>query len=138
MSPGSRHLRITSASHREHRSIRWTANTLFSLAMLVVFCWHGILVQTHFHTNVRPLSAASELASSNGLTHGQSSPDTPDRCQICREAATAGHYLSPTVPALEARIGFASWRPVTPYIRQSGRSRSHAWHSRAPPLFLTH
>lgn len=108
------------------------------MAALLAFLWQSFVTQTHVHFAVqREATIAGSGAKAPCLpTMGQSSGDLAADCVLCQEIAHAGHYLLPAPIAFQAPEPVAAWLLAVPLRVLGFNRRSHAWHSRAPPLLL--
>lgn len=107
------------------------------IAVLVAFCAHSLVTQTHLHFDAHTTPAAL-LTANDGNSHHVEHPgkasDSSTDCPLCQEQAVAGHYLAPSPFIFVAPVLLALWlfNPVLP--GQVCEQRSHCWQSRAPPI----
>lgn len=116
-----------------------TRRRVLALAALLALLWQGFVVQTHVHYRDGPAQWSSGRGDSSGAT--LAAPRTPDDppydCPICRQAAIAGSYLTPSTPPLPIVLAAFAWFTSPLPKPWRGRQRSHAWRSRGPPDALT-
>lgn len=111
---------------------------LLMLGLLAAFLGQDIVTQSHVH----PLGAGGLFdtavgtgGSVNGAATEKRYPGrAPTDCPICRELATAGHYLAPDPLVLPETPLAVTWLFLLPIAALALGARSHGWHSRAPPL----
>lgn len=133
-------LRSSSAEARAHRARRRVPGEprvlLIIALMLAALLGQSIAIQSHLH-----LAEASEWAiptaadgdSRQGLSPLHAPVNKRAECALCRELASAGHYIAPDpIASFEARSPLP-WVFVLPVLALLCRSRSHRWQSRAPP-----
>lgn len=115
------------ASSPRHCAARWSR----SLALLLLLV-QALVVPAHRHAGPVPSIAA---AGSHVAAPAKSRPDHPAECPVCREVAHAGQYLTPG----EVRLPMAPAGTLAPVVAALASldtdARSHAWRSRAPPVF---
>jgi hypothetical protein len=112
--------------------------TAVFLVALFSFVWLNFVAETHSHQSLTGASPAS-VGVHGGLRAelGQPLPDQPADCPICNEIAHSSVYLLPTLIAFAVTALASTWiAQGTPTIAVV-HTRSHGWHSRAPPL-LSH
>lgn len=114
---------------------RRNALTAILIAALLCFLWQTIVVQTHFHSQLVPVSAVSgaNIAPQVSAPNHQSESDDPANCPICQERAHAGAYLTPEPAVFQVSAEFDNWVGTAPAPGTVAANRSHSWQSRAPP-----
>lgn len=108
------------------------------LAVLFAFTAQSFVSQTHQHFGPEGLSLG-RLAATSATPRSPDSPSQPDlpsHCMVCRAVAHAGDYLLPAPVVLAAPMTRTAWVEVAARAVPSRILRSHAWHSRAPPIQL--
>jgi len=105
------------------------------LAALAALLWQSLAVQTHMHA---PPVRAAFAHGTDAVAASPSRSDDPNGCPFCRQAARAGHYLTPGTLALSIGAVLA----VTPRLlhlpRWPRRHAPHGWYGRGPPAPLLH
>lgn len=107
--------------------------------LLLVFSWHGLVLQSHVHIAGR--HGAPGLSSARGATLAQTVgsgererlPVGSESCPIEREGALSGAFLSPVAPVLAEQAATADWHYRACARPSAHRSVAHDWRSRAPP-----
>ncbi|MEO5493920.1 MAG: hypothetical protein ABIR08_07815 [Sphingomonas sp.] len=113
------------------------AGRRFALLWLVVaLLFQGFATQTHAHLGADRAWAATEsarvaIAAVDGQKNG---PATPV-CPLCEEKALFGAYLLGGSIALAAPVEAAYHFAAVSLPLLALRAFSHAWRSRAPPIF---
>lgn len=108
------------------------------VAALFAILVQSVLVQahTHVHQDMAPLVHSVAIHAVAGATdNGPTHQDEPD-CPVCWEMAHAGAFVLPEDPVLRIPEPSAIWRGALLQSVSARNGRSHAWHSRAPPLAL--
>jgi len=102
--------------------------------LLAALLGQSIAVQSHLHfARGSGWSAAAAEEAKGNPRHALSASHVPADCPLCRELATAGHYIAPGPLALSEGQAPFPWLFVLPVAALPCRPRSHRWQSRAPP-----
>ena len=108
------------------RSVR----RLALLWLVVALLFQGFATQTHAHFGA---ATRVNIAAIDGQKQG---PGTP-ACPLCEEKALFGAYLLTGSITIVAPVGVAYRYAAASLSALALRSTSHAWRSRAPPIFTT-
>jgi hypothetical protein len=112
------------------------AGRRFALLWLVVaLLFQGFATQTHTHFPVDRTLAAT--ASMHVVTDGQKQAPTAPVCPLCEEKALFGAYLLTGSVTIAAPVDVAYDYAAVSLPSLALRLSSHAWRSRAPPVFTT-
>lgn len=134
---GASHVAGVSVSGRSGTRTPLAAWRALVLAILTLFAWQSVLLQSHVHAaGVRPAqsAAASPVAATlPGVRAGSDRRDDPADCPICREVAHAGHYLTPSPAAVPAPAPLPTWVSVARTGPADAPRRSSGWRNRDPP-----
>lgn len=108
------------------------------LAALLAFVWQSYVVHSHVHLHAALAASTSASQSDGPLLAGDDAPAAPPTtCAICQEIAHAGVFLLPDAVMPIAPAATALLSPPAFALGAAVAGRSHAWHSRAPPLLLS-
>lgn len=120
-----------------HQPIGLGLRKLVLLAVLTAFLWQSYIVQSHIHPHRGAGSASvwSKIPTPLGIADGSQTPTQPAKCPICQEVSASGVYLLPPAVTLNALQAAEVLGPIVAALVSITPSRSHAWHSRAPPFF---
>ena len=126
------------------RGMQWASGRVASkgwvavlLAVLLAFTSQSFVTQTHEHLDQAAYSAVASVKAAGAQSQTGQSPANPaDTCPICREMAQAGHYLLPTLVAIQIFETTTHWLAVTRPLALTPHQQSHTWQSRAPPAQL--
>jgi len=104
---------------------------------VLVFSWHSLVTQAHFHGRAALKPLAGTQAAGTALLREASRGERSDpstECPLCQDAAAAGHYITPT-SATVAPLLRVVFQPAEQRVPSDApQQRSHLWQSRAPPL----
>lgn len=107
------------------------------LAALLAFVWQSYVVHAHIHLHYTLASGYAPSQAAPGLLADDTPPTTPPtNCAICQEISHSGVFLLPDAVSITAHSATAMLAPLVAALGAAAVSRSHAWHSRAPPLLL--
>lgn len=107
------------------------------LWLVVALLFQGLVTQTHAHFRADPYSTVTTSARTAAIAvDGRNDGPATPVCPLCEEKALFGAYLvtgSITIAApVESAYHYAA--VFLPLLQL--RASSHAWQSRAPPLFM--
>lgn len=106
---------------------------LLVFLLLLCFVVQGAAVQSHVHF----VEQGNPLTATAGHTRLQAAPsnkgNSPSDCPLCQEAATAGAYVLPPIPALPPPPAVAPEAAVAAIAAYRLALAPLGWLSRAPP-----
>ncbi|WP_299423403.1 hypothetical protein [Sphingomonas bacterium] len=111
----------------------------FALLWLVVaLLFQGFATQTHAHFGVdRTSAAAASTSVATVAVDGQKQDPAAPACPLCEEKALFGAYLLSGSITIVAPVGVAYHYAAASLPPLALHASSHAWRSRAPPIFTT-
>jgi hypothetical protein len=117
---------------RSARSVR----RLALLWLVVALLFQGFATQTHAHFGAdRTLAAAASMRVATVVVDGREQGPVTPACPLCEEKALFGAYLLTGSIAIVAPVGTA-YRYAAAFLPSLAlHASSHAWRSRAPPIF---
>ncbi|QNA84183.1 hypothetical protein G4G27_09440 [Sphingomonas sp. So64.6b] len=103
-------------------------------AVLALFGWQSVVLQSHVHLAPKILERATDQHPvATQLMSGHHENGDPADCPICRDIDDAGQYLTPSSIAIDRHIVVPTWTSALLMLLVLDRQRSHSWQSRAPP-----
>ena len=107
------------------------------LAALLAFVWQSYVGHAHIHRHYTLASGTVTSQAAPKLLADDTPPaPPPTTCAICQEIAHSGVFLLPDAVTITAHSVTTLLAPLVAALGAEALSRSHAWHSRAPPLLL--
>lgn len=106
--------------------------------LVVALLFQGLATQTHAHVGADRISAAAaspRLAAA--AVDGQKQDPAAPACPLCEEKALFGAYLLSGSTTIVLPVGEAYHYADVSLPSLALRAASHAWQSRAPPIFTT-
>ena len=118
------------------KSFAPAARRLALLWLVVALLFQGFVTQTHGHPGVDRAWAATESARTAPAV-ADSRKDTPaaPACPLCEERALFGAYLLGGAVTIAAPVAAVYHYAPASLPRLELSASSHAWQSRAPPIF---
>lgn len=106
---------------------------LLSFVLALLFAVQGILINSHVHLPVMPLSHSAGTQWALAEHHKTGAPDADAACALCLAAALIGNYAPPPAVLLPVPMEFVLLERA--YFVQHPTIPAHhrAWQSRAPP-----
>jgi hypothetical protein len=112
------------------------ARRLALLWLVVAMLFQGLVTQTHVHLSADPANVviSSTRAVGPAVDAQKDGPVVPV-CLLCEEQALFGAYLLGAPPAIVAPIADVFHYTTRSLPSLAFAAASHAWRSRAPPIF---
>jgi hypothetical protein len=104
----------------------------FLALLLLCLLVQATAVQSHLHF-LRPVSAPAAVAGNHSTLSRPGQSDPAADCPLCQEAAMAGAYVLPPVPALPPPPPQVLWLASASLTPFALLTPARGWLSRAPP-----
>lgn len=106
------------------------------LWLAVAMLFQGLVIQTHVHLGADPSNVVIASARTIGAAvDAQKGGPVVPTCLLCEEQALFGAYIIGEPPTIVAAVATIFHYSTISLPSLAFRAASHAWQSRAPPIF---